>query len=130
MCRADGADSWPEFSTYEMRKAIKKHKCEECGRDINPGESYAYEALKFEGEFYQHKTCQHCLVPIDWLKINCGGYIFGEVCDEIKEHAEEYSKLALPLMRLVVGMKRRWRKFNGEGLMTIPQQAPGITSTM
>lgn len=45
----------------ERRTARKHHKCNECYRQVAPGEQY--EEVKFlcEGSWFRHKTCSDCL---------------------------------------------------------------------
>lgn len=55
----DGDDV--EFSHVEMRKAAKPHKCGECDRIIEPGETYEVAKLKCFGYFTTERTCVDCL---------------------------------------------------------------------
>ena len=55
----DGDDV--EFAHVEMRKAAKAHVCGECGRTIEPGETYEVVKLKSFGYFDTEKTCVDCL---------------------------------------------------------------------
>lgn len=48
------------FSCSEQRRAKKTHACEECWRDILPGESYLHCAGLWEGEISTHKLCGFC----------------------------------------------------------------------
>lgn len=125
MCRIDGAERMTLLQEA-TRTARKAHFCGECCRVIAAGERYNYQFGAYEGESEAHKTCPHCMVARDWLLVNCGGWIYEQVGEEIIEHAEEYPKLALPLLRLAVGMRRMWKGFHG-GLMPLPKQAPAIT---
>ena len=59
-------DPVSEFSYYEftktyIRKSKKTHTCNECNREISPGENYEYLVGKFDGKFYQQHTCMDCL---------------------------------------------------------------------
>lgn len=126
MCRYDGYDDSPEVYREEVRTARKKHKCNECGRDIKPGETYENHFYVYDGDPGTVKICAHCRIAKTWIKVNCGGWVFEQVREEIEEHAKEYPRLALPLLRIAVGMKRRWRRFVGDTLMPIPRIPPGI----
>ena len=77
--------------------------------------------------FSEH-VCSHCVVGVRWLIINCGGYIGSDVRDELREHAEEYHHTphAVPLLRLVAGMRRKWKRFDGKGMMEIPALPPPL----
>ena len=45
MCRVDFGDGMVTPLTERSRKARKTHRCNECYRDIQPGETYLYETL-------------------------------------------------------------------------------------
>lgn len=126
MCRIDGAER-AEVHSGHQRKARKLHKCSECRRQINVGETYQYDFTVFEGSPDTYKTCQHCCVLREWLLKNCGGYIYTEVADEVREHAEEYRYLAIPLLRVTAGARRKWKRFGSDELMPIPTLPPPIT---
>jgi hypothetical protein len=125
MCRIDGAERVNIFQSAD-RKARKEHRCDECRRTILPGEVYHYEFGELEGDPETYRTCQHCLVAREWLLKNCEGWIYTQVMEEIWEHVEEYPKLGLPLMRIYVGARRKWKSFKG-GLMALPKMPPAIT---
>ena len=117
MCMIDGgerAELWCE-STARARKA---QKCCECGRAINAGEIYHRVFGKQEGDTFNHKWCAHCDIAKQWLWENCGGHLCETIQEDIEQHVEEYPRF--DLARLVVAMRRDWRKFRG-GLMPIPK---------
>ena len=41
-----------DFYNQKHAKARKSHKCEFCGKEIIPGETYSYESGKFDGHGY------------------------------------------------------------------------------
>lgn len=125
MCRIDGADR-SEVLQSAMRKARKEHRCSECRRTIQPGEQYQYDVTLYEGSMDTNKTCAHCMVARAWLLENCGGYIYGEVIEEVQEHGEEYRQLRIPLYRVAAAARRKWQRFGG-GLMPIPAPPPNIS---
>jgi hypothetical protein len=125
MCRADDCDS-PTISRSETRRARKLHRCSECGRQIAKGEIHRYHFCVYDGDVSTPRTCEHCCVAEDWLRANCGGYVIEQVIEEIREHAEEYPALALPLLRITVGAKRKWWRFDGAGFLGIPKMPPPI----
>ena len=47
------------FESNEI-KARKRHKCCECGRDINPGDTYEYCSGLWDGRWGHYKTCETC----------------------------------------------------------------------
>lgn len=126
MCMVDGADTdWTPFATVE-RRARKEHRCGECGRTIEPGESYWILGGVAEGTIYRTKTCAHCKAgPCAWLVKHCRGYLLEGVLEDIEEHWD-YPDPALGLGgmaevgRLLVSMRRRWRRHDG-AMMAIPR---------
>lgn len=125
MCRIDDAERVEIFQNAD-RKARKECKCSECWRVIAPGEVYRYEAGKCEGEFETYRTCSHCMVGRQWLLKNCHGYIYTQVLEEIREHAEEYPKIALGLYKISFGGSRKWQRKRG-GLMPLPKMPRDIS---
>ena len=54
-----------DFYNQKHAKARKSHKCEFCGKEIIPGETYSYEIGKFDGEFFVRKLCEPCFTMLD-----------------------------------------------------------------
>jgi hypothetical protein len=120
MCRVDYCDDRALILADEMLTARKDHKCQECGRLIQVGERYSRERGKFDGRMFTHKTCAHCLVAVEWMNDTCGGYVYGEVEEELREHwHEDTTYRRRELARLIWGMGRFWRTRRG-ALMPIP----------
>lgn len=118
MCMFDG-DGGVVLSD-EHPRARKAHRCGECGRRIEPGETYRKTSVIGDG-FYSGKTCAHCEPAAEWLLKNCHGYIFGGVHEDLREHVlcgavPTFGAVA----RMTVGIARGWRRFDGAGLMPIP----------
>jgi hypothetical protein len=110
MCMIDGCEYDRVHNSY-MRKARKRHRCEECERFIEASEPYRYTSgIDSEGEAFSHKLCQHCNVGAQWLIDNCGGWVRGGDCliDDLKEHGEEYRRM--DMYRLAIGMRRKWQR--------------------
>lgn len=121
MCMYDANDCRPEWYRESHPKARKPHKCEECRRDIHPGEVYQNVAGKWEGDVSEHKMCRHCRRAADLLVQECDGYVLGGVKEDLQEHVgeREYS-WGRAAARLLVGMDRKWMRFDGKGLMDLP----------
>lgn len=49
-----------DFASTKQVKARKAHKCEECWRTIEPGETYHRTAGSWEGDFFTCVACAHC----------------------------------------------------------------------
>jgi hypothetical protein len=41
-------------------RAVKEHVCEQCGRTIEPGESYRRQGYVWDGRMRQTKCCAQC----------------------------------------------------------------------
>jgi hypothetical protein len=120
MCRVDYCDDAALILAEENLKAKKDHKCSECGRIIVVGEKYYRERGKYDGSMFTHKTCEHCQVARTWMYRECGGFVYGEIEEELREHwNESHEYRNRELARLIYGMSRFWKRRKG-GLMPIP----------
>jgi hypothetical protein len=106
MCAIEDYDD-PSIYCEEVRKAKKEHICSECRRAILKKENYRNVFGVWENKPTTFKTCSHCMIPQDWLRKECNGFLHGNLEDEILEHAEEYKKIFL--YRWVVGIRRQWK---------------------
>ena len=111
MCMIDYADGSVTELTVAFRVARKQHKCTECYRAIQAGESYLYETHLWDGRINTCKTCSHCQIVCKWLTAECGGYVYGGVKDDIREHA--YEGYGMDVARLAVAMTRKWVRRDG-----------------
>jgi hypothetical protein len=103
----------------ETRKARKAHRCDECRREIQAGESYARSTYVMDGDLRVNKACAHCDATRAWLTKHCGGWVTEHLLEELQEHhSEGYREDRLA--RLIVGVRRNWRRFDGAGLMAVP----------
>jgi hypothetical protein len=118
MCRVDDCDEMSTIVQDERLVARKEHKCSECCRVIRVGETYNRQRLKFDGEMSTHKICAHCQVVRDWLGSECGGWVYGEMEEDIREHFFEGYEPRLT-GRLAAGMHRFWTTIKGD-LMKLP----------
>ena len=114
-------ESGERYDVYHSRnpKARKRHKCSECSRVIEVGETYRVTEGLYDGVWSMNKVCAHCSVPASWLAENCGGYMDGGVYEDIAEHVDEYRRM--DLARLAVGMRNHWKRIRREGQMPIPK---------
>jgi hypothetical protein len=115
----DDAES-VRFYRCSTPKAKKIHKCNECRRMIQPGETYQYSVGCWD-DFRVYKTCSHCLVAVRWLNKHCGGSVHTGVKADLQEHWDEGYRED-NLQKLIMGMNRGWKSFRGEGLLDIPEE--------
>ena len=81
-------DDCGAFVDEKIRKARKKHKCGECGDEIQPGHSYEHARGLFDGVFFTSKTCRPCL-EIRARFFN--GWIYGSILDDIYNSLNDLS---------------------------------------
>lgn len=110
MCMIDYAERCTVLSDTEPT-ARKAHRCDECHRIIEPGEKYKNESLLMDGQASTHKTCRHCLRVREWLCDECGGWVYGGVEEDIREHSWEGYGVAVKMM--AAGMERKWKRRDG-----------------
>ena len=121
MCMMDYSDGTvTHIEQGRYVKARREHKCMECARRIDAGETYFAEVYVFDGRITRHKTCAHCMVVRNWLSDECGGWLYTAVKEDAADHASGYG---MDLARAVIGMKWKWR--NKHGLLPVP--APILT---
>lgn len=76
-----------QIFTKHNRKALKEHKCYECGKIILPGEKYCYESGKWADEIHSYRTCLDCLSIRD--EIFCS-YVYGNIWEDLREQIGGY----------------------------------------
>jgi hypothetical protein len=110
----------PEFYHKETRKARNAHRCSECCRVIEPGESYEHVHGKWDGEVGTFKTCPRCLALKEWVKahVPCFCWAHGNIVDDAIETARHYAHHAPGLMfgayRRQVAIRRQRKPSNAE----------------
>ena len=119
MCMIDNGDGQVTMLSQADPVARKAHKCKECGREIALGERYHVDRFIWEGKLETHKVCAHCMVAREWLSDECGGWLFGAVEEDIREHAHS-GDYPMGVHRLAVGMAWKWRTPTGK-LLPIPK---------
>lgn len=118
MCRIDYADDGQWLKPPGDRRAIKDHRCEDCGRVITKGETYTYCVYLAEGDFGTTKMCAQCNAAGRWLRVVCGGHFYPGVIEELREHWDEECDLrSHGLGKLVLYGENRWKR--GDGLVDL-----------
>jgi hypothetical protein len=90
-CYCDYDYDYPEFYIQNIHKARSRHKCDECGTRIFPGEKYENVRAKWDGCVSTWKTCQHCVDLRTWVQNNvpCVCWVHGEIFENAREAVSE-----------------------------------------
>ncbi len=90
-CYCDYGDP-PRVYSLRQRVARKRHKCEECNRLIEPGETYEYVFGVWD---YPEtiKTCSHCVALRQYVDahVPCFCWMHGNLIDDALETLREYA---------------------------------------
>lgn len=97
-CVCDG--DYPEVYERRLQKARKTHKCDECWREIKPGEQYEYTFSVLGGDVWPSRTCSHCLDLRDFVvaHIPCSCWQHGSMIDDVMEDAKQWAHQAPGLL--------------------------------
>jgi len=106
MCMIDDADMAQVYDSQHLT-ARKAHTCDECGREIGPGERYNRVRGLWDGHWSVFKTCAHCDALWHWFDVVCGGTLHGGMGADLQDHWGEYGQPNLG--RLLVMMNDKWR---------------------
>lgn len=74
-----------EFWNSRVHKARKQHRCEYCGKIIEPGETYSHESGKWEGEFCDYSLCMRCAEILPYMKYE-SEYELGCLSDDLNDN--------------------------------------------
>lgn len=108
------------FNSTHYPTARTEHRCEECGRTIAKGERYSRTASVWESEFFTNVACLHCAIARFIVDAGCD-YYGEQFYGGLAWHLPECGDLDVWVLRLTVGVKRRWQRFDGAGLMDLPR---------
>lgn len=76
-------DGGPDCFKEKVVTARKKHRCDECYKDILPGEKYEYVTGIWDGEPSTYKTCLDCKsIRNAFFK---DGWIYTQVWDSFRD---------------------------------------------
>lgn len=108
MCMFEDCDPTDVCATSE-HTARKHYRCSECEMVIHPGERYERAFTVNSGEKPRiYFMCQACFPVRDWLLVECNGYVFGKILDDITQHWYDDSELrTMNLGRMIVSIHRR-----------------------
>ena len=106
----DDCEPWTFYNESD-RRARKTHRCCECHRTIEPGETYKHIVGKQDSDWSAFNTCAHCQSVTRWLSFACEGWIIGLAEEDLGNHitGDEKEVRSLPLVRLARWMGADWR---------------------
>lgn len=129
MCRVDyGDDAGAWLKEPDRTVATEPEQCCECERTIESGETMTYfewtydldedgEPLPDAKANYSEQFCVHCEAAAIWLDEVCSGHLYGkwQIIEDLEEHWDEegYPIKTIDLGRLLVGMKKQWKRKDG-----------------
>ena len=121
MCQVFDAEPVTRISDTRPR-ARKPHRCSECSRVIEPGETYHRHSFVFDGKISTSRCCAHCQVARSWLQNECGGWVYGDVINDIAYHVSD-GGYGPDLAALLANMRGQWR--SGDALVDVPELPGG-----
>lgn len=89
-----------QFYVAEIRTARKQHKCNECGRAVQPGERYEHVRAKWDGDMATVRTCVRCLSLREWVKahVPCFCWAHHDMIEDAINTAQNYAHEAPGLL--------------------------------
>jgi ribosomal protein S27E len=106
-----------DFNSTIYRTARKAHRCEECGRTIEPGERYSRTAAVWEGDFFTNVACLHCArarMVADYADNYYNEVYYGGLSEWVDNDDQDET------LRIRAGFRARWRYQSG-ALMPLPE---------
>lgn len=109
-----------DFASERNVRARKPHRCGECSRTIQPGETYQRAAGCWWGDFWHMVTCAHCAALRPMVRD-----VDAEYNEDYYGGLSEYlacwgrGTLTLPLLRATANMNRDWTRRDGT-LVEVP----------
>lgn len=85
-----------DFAFDRVVKAAKEHRCEECREPIAKGARHEVTSGRWSGSFSTHRTCLSCVEIRNHFQ--CGGWIIGQVWDDLEENFFPDMKAGGPCM--------------------------------
>ncbi len=83
MCDLE-VDGYGQELDDRMVRAAKAHKCNECGRRIEVGETHGVYVGLWEGDFFQMRTCSRCTKARKWLEARGHGWQAGDIREWVR----------------------------------------------
>lgn len=97
----------------KRRMARTAHRCDECNKEISPGEIYEHAAMSYDGYWSTYRTCVHCLSIRDLMEASCCCFCWAhsnmldDVKEELDHNGHKMPGLMMAIGRLVIEAKRK-----------------------
>lgn len=133
-------DDLSEYLETVWRTARIEHRCDECRRTIDPGETYQRHVQIFEGDFSAHKMCAHCRATVAvgsaltgcpeqwiWGMVHSLDEEEGFVGNILYDEGHDLSERERALMLATVeGRRCQWRYWDGAlwPVPAVPAEVP------
>lgn len=104
------------YNASVVKRCRKPHRCDECKRTIEPGESYERIVGKWEGDFETWIFCDECReISAEFSE---GARTFNVLWDEMRQNWSEGAHLQACLNRLSTAKAKahmvvQWKKWKG-----------------
>lgn len=108
------------FHVWRIRTARKKHRCEACSRNIQPGERYEQATGKWGARVESFATCAECVNLREYVQAHvpcfcwCYQTLFEDALETLREYAHVVPGMGMESGRLIVAMRARtheaWRQ--------------------
>ncbi len=92
-----GEDDRPEFHTTKIVTGRKAYSCHECRDPIPVGTKHEYVSGKWDGDVSQFRNCLSCVEIRNHFACG-GGFVYGEVWEDIRENFFPDMKAGGPCM--------------------------------
>ncbi len=109
-----GCDEGPEWLRAKTVRAMKQHRCCECGDRINVGDVHEYVVGKWDKTISQFRTCERCsdlrqaYVDLDY----CFHYgtLWEDHIDELYGKDVPKDSRAMQLAKSIIRQRSAWTK--------------------
>lgn len=107
-----------DFFDSRSSTARKRYRCGDCGRAIEPGETYYRLAGVWEGDFWADEECRHCMAFRRTYDLDV--YV-GLVEDAMTAYQEAPGYRTITYLRALVALRNRWQHPTAGRLVTMDE---------
>lgn len=108
-----------DFFDSRSSTARKRHRCFDCGRAIEPGETYYRLAGVWEGNFWAAQECEHCMA---FHRTYDDFSMYGDLIEEATTaYWETPGYRTITYLRALVALSNRWQHPTAGRLVTMDE---------